>query len=256
MERDTSIGGAADRFPPTRYSAVVAAKNPDAAVRERAVGTLIATYWKPVYKYIRVHWHASNEDAKDLTQAVFAAALEKAVFERFDASRGTFRNYLRLCVDGYVSNERKAARRAKRGGGVAALPLDFETAEGELRALQVTARDTPETFFEAEWTRALFALAVESLRERLKAEGKDLHFLLFERYDLDGDGEAARPTYEALAAAHDIPVTQVTNLLAAARRSFRSVLLERLREVTGSDDEFRDEARRLLGVDPAARSAR
>ena len=39
----------------------------------------------------------------------------------------------------------------------------------------------------------------------------------------------------------------VTNHLAAMRRQFRGIVLERLRELTSSDDEFEAEAARLLG---------
>ena len=46
-----------------------------------------------------------------------------------------------------------------------------------------------------------------------------------------------------------LSVTQVTNYLASARRTFRVCVLEHLRGVTGSDDEFRNEARALLGVE-------
>jgi hypothetical protein len=46
-----------------------------------------------------------------------------------------------------------------------------------------------------------------------------------------------------------VPVTQVTNYLAWARREFRRIVLEELRELSGSEEEFRREARALLGVD-------
>ena len=46
-------------------------------------------------------------------------------------------------------------------------------------------------------------------------------------------------------------VTDVTNELAWARRAFREIVLARLREVCASDEEFRAEARDLLGIDPA-----
>ena len=46
-----------------------------------------------------------------------------------------------------------------------------------------------------------------------------------------------------------LPVTQVTNHLAWARREFRRLILERLRELSASDAEFRSEARELLGVE-------
>jgi len=42
----------------------------------------------------------------------------------------------------------------------------------------------------------------------------------------------------------------VTNFLAFARREFRRIVLEKLREITANDREFREEARSLLGVAP------
>ena len=44
-----------------------------------------------------------------------------------------------------------------------------------------------------------------------------------------------------------IKVTDVTNYLAFARREFRRLLLEQLRELTSSDEEFEAESRTLLG---------
>jgi hypothetical protein len=49
---------------------------------------------------------------------------------------------------------------------------------------------------------------------------------------------------------HGLPVTQVTNHLAWARREFRRHVLAALRSLTGSEEEFRLEVRELLGVDP------
>ena len=45
-----------------------------------------------------------------------------------------------------------------------------------------------------------------------------------------------------------LPVTQVTNHLAAMRRELRREVLDALRALTASDEEFRAEARDLLGV--------
>jgi hypothetical protein len=42
---------------------------------------------------------------------------------------------------------------------------------------------------------------------------------------------------------------QVTNELAAARRDFRRLVLDELRELTGSEAELRAEARDVLGID-------
>jgi len=46
-----------------------------------------------------------------------------------------------------------------------------------------------------------------------------------------------------------LTTVEVTNYLAATRREFRKILLAKLREVTATEDEFRTEARSLLGVE-------
>ena len=90
----------------------------------------------------------------------------------------------------------------------------------------------------------------KALRQWAERTGKQVHFRLFESYDLEGADAPERPSYSELAAEHGLPVTQVTNDLAAARRELRRLVLERLRELTASEDEFRAEARLILGVDP------
>lgn len=224
-------------------SAILAARDEQPAVRERALETIVASYWKPAYKYIRRQWSASNEEAKDLTQGFFASLLERGLLARFDPRRAAFRTYLRLCIDGFVANERRAAARLKRGAA-RVLQLDTAIAEAEL-SQQDTATGTAEDYFEQEWARSLLGQAVSALRERLTADGKALQFGLFERHDLCGHG--APPTYADLAREFAISVSDVTNRLASVRRQLRVLVLEKLRELTASDEEFHDEARRLLG---------
>lgn len=42
---------------------------------------------------------------------------------------------MRACLDSFAANERKPAGRLKGGGNAPILPLDFDTAEGELRSM-------------------------------------------------------------------------------------------------------------------------
>src|SRR5258708_1609808 len=132
MDNDTDLGGPAVFFPATHCSLVRSTASSDPAVRKQAQETLISAYWKPVYKYLRVKWNLANEDAKDLTQAFFIRAMEKDFFDRFDPSKARFRTFVRLCVDGFIANERRAAGRLKRGGDRELFSLDFESADGEL----------------------------------------------------------------------------------------------------------------------------
>jgi RNA polymerase sigma factor (sigma-70 family) len=249
MTDDTGIGGPSERFPATRHSAVLAAQSADLLERERGLAILVETYWKPAYKYLRRRFGESNEDAKDLTQGFFARAIEKDFFDGYDPDKGSFRTYLRTCLDRYVANEKKAASRLKRSPGAPLLALDFVDAEGELAREPAAEERTMEQYFHDEFVRSLLALSIEKLREECSLRGKDLPYRLFERYELDRDPDEPL-SYERLAEEFHIPATQVTNFLAFARREFRRIVLEKLREITANDREFREEARSLLGVSP------
>ncbi len=237
-------------FPPTRLSLIDALGSADQAERERAVGMLVTIYWRPVYFHLRGKWQATREDAEDLTQEFFARALTSGLLAAYDPHEARFRTYLRGCLDHLAANARRAAGRLKRGGGATMLSLDFAGAEHELAAMAGTATADAEEQFHREWVRALFTVAVGALRELAASGGHDVRFRLFERYDLAPMEDAARPSYKELAGEFGLPVTQVTNHLAWARREFRRLVLEQLRAICGSEAEFREEARELLGVDP------
>jgi RNA polymerase sigma factor (sigma-70 family) len=247
MDPDTDIGGAQQRFPVTNQSAIAAARSDDHVTRERAFATILNSYWKPAYKYIRLKWQANNEDAKDLTQGFFANAFEKNHFANYDARKASFQTFLRACLDGFVANERKAGQRLKRGGNVNHFQLDFISAEDEI-AMQAANLDlSPEDYFHREWVRSMFTMAVEALRGRCETAGREVHFQLFEAYDLRDDD--ANVSYASLAREFGLDQATVNNYLAATRRDFRRIVLEKLREITATDEEFRTEARSLLGVE-------
>jgi DNA-directed RNA polymerase specialized sigma24 family protein len=230
-DSDTKIGGARTAFPSTRKSAVDAAASPNAERRAWAVEVIVGAYWKPAYKYIRMKWGASNDEAKDLTQAFFATVIEKEFFKDYDSARASFRTYLRVCVDRFVANAKKSAAAIKRGGGAVHLPLDSDRIEAE-------------NGFEREWVRTLFSMAVEALQKECDESGKTVHFKLFERYDLD-----ERPaTYAQLADEFGVSTTDVTNYLSWTRRQLRRIVLAHLKQMTGSEREFQQESRVLLGM--------
>ena len=248
-QEDFPPGG--DRFPPTRRSVIEAVRSIDAEERECALESLCAAYWKPVYKYVRLRWNRTPDAAQDLTQGFFVELLERELLDNFDPRKSRLRTYLRLCVDSFVMNEDKAGRRQKRGGNVPHVALDFSAAEEELGAAAMDPASIPspeslEEFFDKEWVRSLFAIAVEGLRELCVERERERTFHLFESYDLDGNEKIS---YAQLAEEYGIAVTDVTNALAWGRREFRRIALERLRELCGSEEEFQREARAAFGWD-------
>lgn len=233
-------------FPVTRLSVVERTRSGDEETRRVAIGTLIEAYWKPAYKYLRLKWSLDADAAADLTQEFFTAALEKEVVEKYDPARARFRTYLRLCLDGFASNARKAEHRLKRGGGVTIVPLDFENAEGELATREPAVDADVDELFYREWVRALLERSVGDLKRHAEALGRPDMFEVFARYDLVDESES-RPTYTAIASALNLTTATVTNHLAAMRRQFRKIVLDRLRDLTSSEEEWEAEAAKLLG---------
>jgi RNA polymerase sigma factor (sigma-70 family) len=241
-----------ESFPLTRYSVLAAARSDNGEERARALDLLFAAYWKPIYKYIRLKYSQAPQDAQDLTQGFFAELLERELLARFDPRKSRLRTYLRVCADSFALNEIRAASRKKRGGEVTHVALDFSGAEDELRAQTIDPALIPspeslDDFFEKEWIRSLFSSAVSELRKYCEARGKQKAFDLFQAYDLDGEENIS---YADLAARHEIPVTDVNNQMAWARREFRKIALEQLHALCGSEEEFAREAKTLFGERP------
>src|SRR5262245_28753625 len=71
------------QFPTTRWSRVIAARNPHAPETREAVAILCNAYWYPLYAYVRRKGHGP-EAAQDLTQEFFAYVLEHDLFSKAD----------------------------------------------------------------------------------------------------------------------------------------------------------------------------
>ena len=125
--------------------------------------------------------------------------------------------------------------------------LDFAGAERELSLLRHSSYSDFDDYFYREWVRHLFEQAVERLSRQSIEEGKQVHFALFERYDLVDSEIKGSITYAELGEPFGLTATQVTNYLAWARRRFRSLVQDGLRSSTGNEEEFRIEAARLFG---------
>jgi RNA polymerase sigma factor (sigma-70 family) len=227
-------------FPTTHSSVIVALASDDASERARAFDSLVGIYWKPLYKYVRVTHGRSADDAEDLTQSFLARLFEKHSLEAYDSSKASFRTFLRTLFERHLINESKSASRLKRGGGE--VHLAFDSAEDEI-AREHDRGGTPEDYFQHEWSRSVFTVAVERLRRHSSSDD----FALFEAYDLD---ESCRVSYRQLGERFGLREIAVTNRLSAMRRRFRAIVLQVLREATASDREFRIEVRALLGIEP------
>jgi DNA-directed RNA polymerase specialized sigma24 family protein len=248
MPYESERSHSAGTFPVTHISVVAALASKHRDERDRAFDRVVAAYWKPVYKYIRIKYRLPVEDAQDYTQSFFTTVLEKSFLSDYDSSRARFRTYLRICLDRFVANQRRDAGRLKRGGDATHLSLDFENAEDELQTAPLADKSSIDTYFENEWVRSLFEMSVEVLHKHCCEIGKEIQFELFRLYDLRDQPTEDQLNYEELARKFGIAVTDVTNYLTWARREFRRTVLRIIRELTTSEQEFREEVRAVLGV--------
>lgn len=212
VDYDTKIGGQESRFPETRDSAVARLAGTNGLDTSAEYERIVAEYWKPIYKYIRIRHRKSNEDAKDLTQAFFAAAMEKQYFRAYCQQHAAFRTFLRACLDHFIAN---ASRRDRRQPCFA---LALDSAEREIEDLSIDSVSNPEEFLYREWQRELFSKAVIRLRQECLSTGRHIQFRAFERYILDGDC-----SYEEASAELCVSVTDFTNYLFAMRGRFRRI---------------------------------
>jgi RNA polymerase sigma factor (sigma-70 family) len=236
-----------ERFPATRWSAIRASAEVGGVTRRQGFAQLVGTYWRPVYLYLRVRHRCSDTDAHDFTQSFFAQWWEQNTMAAFDPARARFRTFVRLCVDRHVIDHQRSERTQKRGGDWEHVEVDLAQLERDAALIDPALHADPERLFEAEWVRSLLQQALLDLRAGYTSQSTELDLALFGEYDL-ASGE--RPAYAELAARHGVPVTTVTNRLAAVRRALRTRLSERLRDLTATEEEYRDEAHRLFGVRP------
>src|SRR4029078_8168130 len=90
--------------PLPRYSVVSAAQSDDPSTRTRAIEAISAAYWKPLYKYVRMKWNSTPEDAADFAQEFFARLLENESIHSYDSSKGRLRTFLRTCAERFFMN--------------------------------------------------------------------------------------------------------------------------------------------------------
>src|SRR3990172_6772611 len=159
-------------------SVIPAAQHGNDPERRQAVEHIIAAHWKPLYKYLRFRHDRSPEDARVIMAKYLEDVLRPGFFRRFDSPAGSLRHFLRKELDrfnGHWSGGQTFLR---------TLPIDFTAAEEEYQSEVHFQGLAADDYYESEWVRNLFALAMGELQATLSAEGKNDHFALFLQCDL------------------------------------------------------------------------
>ncbi|MEZ6037925.1 MAG: hypothetical protein R3F29_10620 [Planctomycetota bacterium] len=226
-------------FHTTRWSLIARAAAPDEAGR-RALAELCGDYWPPVYAFYRQSG-IGTDDARDLTQALFADLLERGTLGAGGAIDGRFRNFLCGCARHFLANHRDRERAQKRGGGRAPLPIDVDDEELR-RAREPVDHLDPARAFDRRWAQSLVEQALLATERHERAAGRGE---VFERLRpvLDGDGPD-RPWAE-LAAQWSTSEGALRVAAHRLRARFREQLLALVRDTLGPADGPRDDEAEL-----------
>jgi RNA polymerase sigma-70 factor (ECF subfamily) len=160
-------------FASTQWSVILAARK-ESTEGQAALRQFCASYWLPVYSYLRRRGHAPA-DAEDFTQGFFAYLLESDFLARPDPARGRFRSYLIGALRHYLSGHFEKVGAQKRGGGAQFVDWGSMNPEQEFAALDQPQAD-PSVQYERSWAYTLLGRALRRLEEEQTRAGKSRQF--------------------------------------------------------------------------------
>lgn len=231
-------------FPETPWSSVLSDPQLDSPKRRERLTRLCSLYWRPVYAFIRMKWGRTTEDASDLTQAFFCHVIESEFVANFQPKQGRFRHFLKGALRHFLANVHRDGQRLKRGGGRKIVPIDAAS----LDAVSMASEEgvvTPEELFDLQWARDVISNTLEELKADLARDGKEIHYKVYEAYELYPEGKE-RPTYREVAESLGISVDDVKNHLTHARARFRDLMMQAVSLSVTNREELMQEVSELF----------
>lgn len=243
----TTMGGERNVFLTTCWADVRNARTSNKVRQREVVGNLISSYWKPVYCYLR-HKGYANEPAKDLTQDFFdQVVLGRNLFERADKTKGRFRSLLLTALNNYVASvyRREAAEKRRPKDGIISLE-DFDEAP-----LAATAKAmSPDDAFTYIWASVLLQEVVAEVELQCSADGKDLHWRLFDARVLRPimDGTEPEPLAGICKRLGNEDSAKAANMIVTVKRRFQAAIKDHVRRYVDSDEEVEQEIGNLMKI--------
>lgn len=233
----------AQLFATTQWTAVLAAGDGSSPEAYRALEQLCATYWYPLYAYVRRQGRCV-EDAEDLTQEFFARLLEGKLLRRADPNRGRFRTFLLASLKNFLINEWSKAKREKRGGGCQVISLDTEQTESRFKAEPADNR-TPEKAFARRWA----VIVLDRVLNELQAEWvADARGPVFDELKAALSAEDNESSYVVIGGRLGMSEGNVKTQVFRLRRRYRELLRSEIARTVANPADVDDEIRELLAA--------
>jgi RNA polymerase sigma-70 factor (ECF subfamily) len=212
----------------------------------RALESFYQQYRQPVRQFI-VMKGFSDSDAEDLLHEFFLELLRDSTLRKADRTRGKFRSFLLGAAARFLHDERVRRRAQKRGGGVAADPIEDHLADPALLTR------TDETEFDRAWALNLVESAFYQVESEFAKKGLQDRFRILKRF-LPGGGSPA--TYHDGAAEMGVSEAYIKVEIHRLRSRFRELLRQRVLATVSRPHELDEEMRYLAQVLRAGSSPR
>ncbi len=228
------------KFPSTRWTLLLAAGSQDQQQSRDALETLCATYWYPVYVYIRSQGH-SREESQDFTQDFFTGILSRQYFDLANPERGRFRSFLLSSVKFFLADQARASRAQKRGGGTDPLPFEIVVDE-ESYLREASHNETPSRIFDRRWAQALLDRVISRLRDDFSSHGRLEHF---DRLKIFLLGQSDIP-YAELATQLSTTEGALKVSISRLRKRYRDLIRAEIADTVADPSEVESELRYLF----------
>jgi RNA polymerase sigma factor (sigma-70 family) len=242
----TAIGGSANHgpvaFTTTHWSVVLEAQSPTPAA-QAALEKLCTTYWRPIYEFVRREG-AKPEEAKDITQGLFALILERRDFQSVRQEKGRLRSFLLAALKHFMMNERRDASTIKRGSGQTLIPLDeiesYDSSEFD-RSDMLSA----DLLYDRRWAFTVLNRVFARLREESQ---RSTNAPLLERLNTLLSDEPDRPSQAEIAREFGMTENAVKQAFHRLRQRYRQLLREEVAHTVATPAEIEDELRHLVAA--------
>ena len=235
----------ADVFATTRWTKVLAARG-DSAPARQALSDLCAIYYEPVVAYLR-HEGRREDAARELAHRFFERLLQGRAFAAADPAQGRFRAYLLGAVKHFLAESHRNAHAAKRGHGVAPLPLgmDHNSDSSAILGPPDPRTPPPDTFFDRQWATTLVDHAAAALAAEWAARDQTAAFQLLKPWLL---GESPGRSRAETAAGLGLSEGALKVAIHRLRRRFRDLVKAEIAQTVTSPDEAQAELHYLVEV--------